>query len=200
MAIYDLSDPNVTLPIQLVADSSLLLALRKGDDNPNAQAAYRFIKRLGKEIGDRKTILWLPIAVLQECYHIILSNSLRRSWAALDPSGRPANWLAAYKQRPGLLAAGFADLEIFDEILASIPVTPASSAHLESRRSERAPEDWMRHFVSAYHLLPQDALILAESARLGVTAVATLDSDWRRVTEFDVYTVPHPLPSSPPTS
>ena len=39
-------------------------------------------------------------------------------------------------------------------------------------------------------LLPQDALILAEAERLGVRAVATLDSDWRRVTEFDIYTIP----------
>lgn len=31
-------------------------------------------------------------------------------------------------------------------------------------------------------------MILAEAERLGVKAVATLDSDWRRVTEFDVYT------------
>ena len=47
MAIFDLTDPNVALPIQLIADSSLLLALRNGDDNPNAEAAYRFIERLG---------------------------------------------------------------------------------------------------------------------------------------------------------
>jgi predicted nucleic acid-binding protein len=40
------------------------------------------------------------------------------------------------------------------------------------------------------YLLPQDALILAEAERLGITAVATLDRDWRRVTEFDVYTTP----------
>lgn len=190
MAIYDLTDPSIALPIQLVADSSLLLALRQGDDNPNAAAAYRFIERLGKEIADRKTVLWLPTAVLQECYHIILSHSLRRSWAALDPTSRPPNWLAAYKQRPELLVAGYADLATFDEILASIPATPASSEYVEALRSTRSPADWMRHFIMAYHLLPQDALILAESARLGVTAVATLDSDWRRVTEFDVYTVP----------
>ena len=131
-----------------------------------------------------------PTAVLQECYHIILSHALRRSWAALDPATRPPNWLAAYKQQPELLASGFADLTTFDEILASIPVTPASAAPLELQRIEPSPSAWLRHFITPYHLLPQDVLILAESARVGVTAVATLDSDWRRVTEFDVYTVP----------
>jgi predicted nucleic acid-binding protein len=43
-------------------------------------------------------------------------------------------------------------------------------------------------FATAYYLLPQDALILAEAERLGVLAVATLDQDWRRAAAFDVYT------------
>jgi len=44
------------------------------------------------------------------------------------------------------------------------------------------------HFITTYHLLPQDALILAQAERLGVYAVATLDRDWRRASAFDVYT------------
>jgi predicted nucleic acid-binding protein len=194
MPLYDLADPTVPLPGQLVADTSLLLALRTGDDNPHAAAAYRFIARLGQAIANRSLILWLPTAVRQECYHIILSHALRRTWAGLDPATRPANWLAAYKQQPALLASGFADLATFDEILASIPVTPASSLPPDMLRSEQSPDGLMLHFITTYHLLPQDALILAECSRLGVTSVATLDSDWRRVTEFDVYTV---LPSLP---
>jgi predicted nucleic acid-binding protein len=47
----------------------------------------------------------------------------------------------------------------------------------------------MRHFITTYHLLPQDALILAEAEQLGVSAVATLDRDWQRVVEFDIYTM-----------
>lgn len=57
-------------------------------------------------------------------------------------------------------------------------------------RASQAVEVRMRHFITAYYLLPQDALILAEAERLGVSAVATLDSDWRRVAEFDIYTTP----------
>lgn len=135
MATFDLTDPGCALPSSLVPDSSLLLALRKDDDNPQAGAAYRFIERIGREIAERKIIVWLLAPVLQECYHIILSRSLRRSWAAMPVSER------------------------------------------------------MLHFITAYYLLPQDALILAEAERIGVSAVATLDSDWRRVKEFDIYTV-----------
>ena len=59
---------------------------------------------------------------------------------------------------------------------------------LEDRDVPGTLPERLRHFVTIYHLLPQDAMILAEAERLGVKAVATLDSDWRRVTEFDVYT------------
>jgi hypothetical protein len=70
-------------------------------------------------------VAWILCPVLQECYHIILSQSLRRSWTALPPDKRPPNWLAAYKHQPDLLAAGFADTADFDDILAAIPLMPA---------------------------------------------------------------------------
>ena len=189
MATFDLTDPSGALPSSLVPDSSLLLALRKDDDNPQAGAAYRFIERIGQEIAERKIIVWLLAPVLQECYHIILSRSLRRSWAAMPVSERPPNWLATYKQQPELLSAGFADLTTFDEILASIPVTPVFPRDFDNAQSSNSLEKRMLHFITAYYLLPQDALILAEAERIGVSAVATLDSDWRRVKEFDIYTV-----------
>lgn len=124
MAVYDLADPETKLPAQLVLDTSLLLACRVGDDNPNAGAVQDFITRLGQQIVAYRTVAWLLPPVLQECYHIILSRALRRAWEKQPPESRAPNWLVAYKQRPGLLAAGFAELTTFDEILASIPLTP----------------------------------------------------------------------------
>jgi hypothetical protein len=35
MPLFDLTDPHTPLPMQRVADTSLLLALRKGEDNPH---------------------------------------------------------------------------------------------------------------------------------------------------------------------
>ena len=174
----------------MVLDSSLLLALRKGDDNPNARAAHQFIRRLGQQIAQYQTVAWLLIPVLQECYHVILSRSLRRSWESMAPENRRPNWLAAYKRQPELIAAGFDNLTRFDDILAAIPLTPAQPNDLLVTPDMQSFEDRMRHFITAYYLLPQDALILAEAERLGVTAIATLDSDWRRVAEFDIYTTP----------
>lgn len=190
MPVLDLANEAVPLPVQLVLDKSLLLACREGDDNPWSQAARKFIRRLADRIADYQMVAWLPSPVLQECYHIILSQSLRRSWAALPPDRRPPNWLAAYKNQPDLLKAGFADMAHFDDILAAIPLTPVQPEDLKASVNAYTLEQRMRHFITTYCLLPQDALILAEAERLGVAAVATLDRDWRRVTEFDVYTTP----------
>lgn len=110
MPILDLAKEAVPLPMQLVLDTSLLLACREGDDNPFSQAAQKFIRRLGERIAEYQMVVWLLCPVLQECYQIILSQSLRRSWAALPSDKRPPNWLAAYKHQPDLLAAGFADM------------------------------------------------------------------------------------------
>jgi predicted nucleic acid-binding protein len=190
MALHDLADSTTPLPGQVVLDSSLLLALRKGDDNPNARAAHQFIRRLGQQIAQYQAVAWLLIPVLQECYHVILSRSLRRSWESMGPENRRPNWLAAYKRQPELIAAGFDNLTRFDDILAAIPLTPAQPNDLLVTLDSQSLEDRMRHFITAYYLLPQDALILAEAERLGVTAIATLDSDWRRVAEFDIYITP----------
>ncbi len=189
MTLHSLADPVTPSPSQWVLDSSLLLALRKGDDNPKAEVAHGFIKLLGAQIAAHQCVAWLLMPVLQECYHMILSRNLRRAWEAMAPADRLPNWLAAYKHRPELLATGFADLQRFDEILAAIPLTPVQPSDLDTAFRRQQPlEARIRHFITAYHLLPQDALILAEAERLGDVAMATLDSDWRRVTEFDIYT------------
>jgi len=189
MALYNLADPAIPLPQQLVIDSSLLLALRPGDDNPYAAAAQAFVRRLRPCIAAFETAAWVPLPVLQECYHIILTRHLRRVWELLDSADRLPNWLALYKRQPDLLHGGYVDITRFDDLLATIPLTPVQPEDLNAGGIAGPLPERLRHFITTYHLLPQDALILAETERLGVKAVVTLDSDWQRVTEFDIYTV-----------
>ena len=77
MALHDLADPTAPMPSQLVLDSSLLLALRTGDDNPQAGVAHRFVKLLGARIADRKP---LP-GCLCQCAGMLP----HRSWSELAP-------------------------------------------------------------------------------------------------------------------
>ncbi len=189
MALHDLTDPAIPLPQQLVIDSSLLLALRPGDDNPHAMAAQAFVRRLRPCIAALELVAWVPLTVLQECYHIILTRRLRRVWESLNPADRLPNWLAMYKRQPDLLHGGVADITRFDDLLATIPLTPVQPEDLNAGGVAGPLPERLHHFITTYHLLPQDALILAETERLGVKAVVTLDSDWQRATEFDVYTV-----------
>lgn len=188
MALYDLTDPAVPLPSQIVVDSSLLLALRPCDDNPNAAAIQGFVRRLRRQIAAYQMVAWLLMPVLQECCHVILTNRLRRAWVDMEPVSRPPNWMVMYKRQPELLRVGFPDLDEFEEILATIPVTPVRMEDLVGSAVIEPIQERMRHFITTCHLLPQDALILSEAERLGVPAVATLDRDWQRATIFDVYT------------
>jgi hypothetical protein len=190
VALFDLAQPDAPLPAQIVFDSSFLLALRPTDDNPQAAVVQAFARRLRPYIAAIELAAWLVIPALQECYHVILTGSLRHAWQGLDPATRPANWLALYKREPARLKTGLAEIERFDRLLATYPISFAQPHDLVHGPPASALNERLRHFIAAYDLLPQDALILAEAERLGVTAVATLDSDWRRVAEFDIYTTP----------
>jgi len=106
----------------------------------------------------------------------------------MDSTTRPPNWLKAYKDQLDLLRACTPELTRFRELLAAIPLTPVRPEDLVTSAVVKPLDERMRHFIITYHLLPQDALILAHAERLGVLAVATLDQDWRRATLFDVYT------------
>ncbi|MFH1906325.1 MAG: hypothetical protein ABIL11_02920 [Chloroflexota bacterium] len=108
------------------------MAVRACDDNPHAEAAQAFIRRMSEQIADH----------------------------------------------PDLLDACVPELERFRQLLAAIPLTPVRAEDLAVSTVVGPLEDRMRHFIGAYHLLPQDALILSEAERLGVTAVAMLDLDW----------------------
>ena len=76
MALHDLADIRL-IPSQMVLDSSLLLALRKGDDNPRAAVAHRFVGWLGQQVINQQIAAWLLPSVLQECYHVILNRKTR---------------------------------------------------------------------------------------------------------------------------
>lgn len=189
MALYNLADPAIPMPQQLVVDSSLLLALRPGDDNPYTTIAQAFVRRLRPCIAALEMVAWVPLPVLQECYHIILTRHLRRVWESQDTAARLPNWLAMYKRQPDLLHGGYADMARFDDLLAAIPLTSVQPEDLNTGGVAGPLPERLRYFITTYHVLPQDAMILAETERLGVKTVVTLDSDWQRVIEFDVYTV-----------
>ena len=120
MAQHNLADPTLPVPTQLVCDTSFLLALRPGDDNPHMASAQAFARRLRPSIAALQLVAWIVLPVLQECYHIILTGNLRRTWQALDPATRPANWLALYKSAPDTLKRGLPDLHRFEALLATL--------------------------------------------------------------------------------
>ena len=64
MTLYDLADLAASPPSQLVLDSSLLLAMRNGDDNPRAAAAHLLMELLGRQIAEDQTVAGLLTCAL----------------------------------------------------------------------------------------------------------------------------------------
>ena len=130
--------------------------------------ARAFVRRMAGRIADLELVAWLPLPVLQECYHVILGAGMRRAWQTMDIRRRPANWLAAYKARPDLIKTAFGEMAEFRRLLTTIPLTPIRAEDLAASGAREPLEDRLRHFIVRYHLMPQDALILAHAERLGV--------------------------------
>jgi predicted nucleic acid-binding protein len=122
-----------------------------------------------------------PTLVLEECYFKIIQAYITRL------SGRTV-WHQHYKFNPQVIQQCLPAITAFHQTVGALPVTVITSEDLALAQPTNTLEDRMRHFISACNLLPKDAYLLAVAERLGVSDVATLDSDWQRATQFTVYT------------
>ena len=181
MATVDLADPHAPLSDFLVVDASLLLVLPSGSRHPHRAAATAFLHRVGNECLNRNMVCLAPTLVLEECYFKIIQWYIKRL-----PS---ASWHQHYKNKPQVIQQCIARITAFHQLVAALPVTIVTPEDLALTQPTSTLEERMRHFISAYNLLPKDAYILAVAERLGVDDVATLDDDWQRAsTQFTVYT------------
>jgi predicted nucleic acid-binding protein len=121
-----------------------------------------------------------PTLVLEECYFKIIQ--------AYIMGLTHMTWHRYYKLNPQVIQQCLPAITAFYQTVGALPVTVITSEDLALAQPTNTLEDRMRHFISACNLLPKDAYLLAVAERLGVSDVATLDSDWQRATQFTVYT------------
>ena len=168
------------MPDCLVVDASLLLVLRSGSRHYHKTSAVSFLQRVASECLAGNMICLAPTLVLEECYFKIVQTSI----AGLTSS----YWHQHYKSNPQVIQQSIPAITAFYQMVQALPVTIVTSEDLALTQPGDTLEERMRHFISAYNLLPKDAYILAVAERLGVNDVATLDSDWQRATQFTVHT------------
>jgi len=180
MPTVNLADPAIALPEILVVDASLFLVLRPGATHPHRSAAAAFLNRVAAKCSSGNMMCLAPTIVLEECYYKIIQFHIQ--------GVTNTYWHQYYKANPQIVQQCIPHIVKFHQIIMALPAQIVTPEDLALTQPASTLEERMRHFVSAYDLLPKDAYILAVAERLGVRNVATLDADWHRARQFTVYT------------
>ncbi len=180
MPVVNLADSSTPLPDYFVVDASLLLVLRSGSRHRRQASATSFLQRVARECLAGNMVCIAPTLVLEECYFKIIQASI----AGLTTT----HWHRHYKSNPQVIQQCLPAITVFHQTVQALPITVVTSEDLALTQPTNTLEERMRRFISEYNLLPKDAYILAVAERLGVDDIATLDGDWRRATQFTVYT------------
>lgn len=184
--IRDMGNANVPLPEFLVTDTSLLLGLSaQSASSVRQRVAAGFLRRAAQAAQSGDLLILVPLLVMEECYFKLLQALYEAQF------GRGAtNWHdIGYKQNPQLISGFVPILERFRTAVLDLPavITGPDDLIETAQTAMVSLERLMLDNIRDRALLPKDAYILAEAARLGVNALATLDSDWDRADGFTIY-------------
>lgn len=202
--LIDLDQSGIQLADPLIVDTNLivtrLLASQRPPHLSDAVRAARFFERL----RDQDIVGWMPAIVAQEVFHIALVEGFRRAvphhQAALKrayPMRRRFDWNDLYKLRSDVLDVILPDLEQLQQSLRKNHLAILQPDDLTPLPARRRWEDELLRLIGRYRLDTNDAAMLLDAQRAGITSIATLDGDLRRAQlDFDVYTWLWPVPGS----
>jgi len=173
-----MKDPGTPLPEFAILDTSLLLELSLQSQS----AAVSFLNRLASAALGGNALLLVPLLVIEECYFKLIQiqyeNAGYRNWH-----------YDGYKPHPHLISRYWPTLNAFEQAVLNLPavITGPDDLIVTSLSAIAPLHQQMLQNIQSFWLLPKDAYIVAEAQRLGVTDLATLDSDWDRLDGFTVY-------------
>lgn len=199
-SVVDLSVVGPVFPDPIVVDTNLIVEhlvvpfipiLPASPVRVNAQRAGLFFHTL---ISTSGTGIVTPIAFTEFVHAAVRfkynQERLRLGPGARGTSGRPfADWLALYKQDETILQAFLPDLEQLRQLLIAIGLLFLSPDELGPIASGRNYDQELVNLVGTHGQDSNDALLLMEARRCGVTDVITLDADLQRAqADFTIYT------------
>ena len=189
--VVDLSVVGPAFPDPIVVDTNLIVehlivpfipVLPASPLRVNAQRAGLFFHTL---IVTNGTGIVTPV-VFTELVHAAVrfkynQERLRLGPGARGASGRPiTDWLALYKQDETILQAFLPDLEQLRRLLIASGLLFLSPEELGPIASGRSYDEELVNVVGTYGLDSNDALLLMEARRYGLTDIITLDMDMQR--------------------
>lgn len=198
--VIDLNVPGVSLPARMVVDANLVAEYLVAPVAPpdataprsiNARRADRFFTALaaGNGLG-----IGTP-TVFAEFVHVAVKTHYNQQRLRLGSSAtavygrRVASWLDLYKLDPTILRAFRPELEQLQQLLTASGLLFLGPEDLGPIASGRSHDEELVRFVGTYGLDSNDAAILLEARRSGVTDIVTLDADLRRAeADFTIHT------------
>lgn len=180
--IRRMSDPAIQLPEVIVVDSSILLSPIIPLNDLRWINTSNFLQRLHNEALLANILILVPLKVMEECYHKIIQ-------LYYESNGYKGDWLrAGYKRNPTLIQGVVPQLAQFRQNVINLPAAITGPDDLIVTKGFVQPiESTLLDNIGKFNLLSADAEIIAESERLGVTDLATMDNDWSRADGFTVY-------------
>lgn len=199
--VHDLSRAASPLPRRLAVDSSIvidwLLTVTRFTSQPPPPTlaqhqASRFVDRI---VAERATGLVTPMS-LNEVFHFVLKSryraelpNYRPDLIARYPNVRRHSWEHLFKARSDLIRQFAPGLDRVRHLMLGNRLLVLQPDHLGDIPSGRALDDELVRTMERYGLDSNDAAILIEARRAGVSAIASSDPDLRRARlDFDVYT------------
>lgn len=194
--IVDLALPGVQLPGRLSLDSSVLIPqFLTAFHPPHPPAALR-AAQLFALLQRSGTAGLISSTAASEFFHFAIKTTYRvelpNHHARLAAHyGRPKGfaWSDLYKLDGTILQRLAVDLDRLRRFLRANGLVFLQPQDLLPIASGREIDHELVHLIGRYGLDTNDASVLLETQRAGVTSIATMDQDLRRaVADFDVYT------------
>jgi hypothetical protein len=199
-SVVDLSVPGAVFPDPIVVDTNLLverliypfLGLLPGA-TPQPVRATQFFRGLAARRGSGIVTPTVFNEFVHSAVHLRYKQELLKLGGTpnqIQRYGRPINnWKVLYKIDPGILHAFAPDLLLLRQILIGNGMLVLAPDELGPTRSGLAFDEELVHIVGTFGLDANDAAILLEAERYGVTDIVTLDADLQRAQkDFTIYT------------
>lgn len=194
-SLFDLSDATTIVPESMLIDSNVVAArfmvAYQARERANAARTASFFQHA---IAPRRHLVLSPTA-----YSEVLHTALRRRYqrellvhrdAVLARYGRRiTSWSELYKRDATLLQTQIPELNQLRPRMVQYGVVIVAPDELGPIPSGRPYDQELIHLIGRYGLDTNDALILMEASRLGISSIVTMDRDMQRaLPDFDVYT------------
>ncbi|MDQ3466814.1 MAG: hypothetical protein M3411_01080 [Chloroflexota bacterium] len=199
-SLVDLSVAGSPLPSQRVIDSSIvvewLAATFRSRSVTLPTPTQIGVARMVRQMQVERVVGLVTSTSLNEVFHYVLKTSYRLALPnhrddllARYPNVRRHSWEHLFKARSDLVAQVAADLDRVRRLMVTANLLVLEPGDLGPIPSGRTLDDELVRTMARFALDSNDAAILIEARRAGISAVASSDPDLRRAQlDFDVYT------------